>query len=241
MLKEREWEIFKAIVKEFQETACPVSSLNLVRKFKLNVSPATVRIEMMELEEAGLIKKSHISSGRMPTDEGFKYFIEKMFKNMEKDFLKDIIDIENEFLNFFKKQEQGSLPLTVARFLAEESRELGIFLSPYQGKLIFSGVNQVLKKTEFSEPNVTKELFILLEALEQNMNNIVRHISEKTPQVFIGKENPLTQGENLSMIVESCTVSGERIIAGIIGPKRMNYQRNVPLVDYVTKQVAKHI
>ncbi|MEA5026586.1 MAG: heat-inducible transcriptional repressor HrcA [Erysipelotrichaceae bacterium] len=80
MLSGRMIEIFKAIVEEFISTAEPVGSKTLVEKYHLPYSTATIRNEMMELENQGLIEKTHTSSGRIPSTEGYRFYVENLME-----------------------------------------------------------------------------------------------------------------------------------------------------------------
>ena len=73
MLTPRRIEIFKAIVDEFVQTAEPVGSKTLMEKYQLPYSSATIRNDMMVLEEMGLLEKTHTSSGRVPSTKGYKF------------------------------------------------------------------------------------------------------------------------------------------------------------------------
>ncbi len=75
---ERRQIILKLVVQEFIETAIPVASETLVRKFKLRVSSATVRNEMAALEDLGYLTHMHTSAGRIPTDAGYRFFVENL-------------------------------------------------------------------------------------------------------------------------------------------------------------------
>ncbi len=79
-LTERRQILLKLIIQEFVETAMPVASENLVRKYHLNVSPATVRNEMAALEELGYLTHLHTSAGRVPTDAGYRFFVENLME-----------------------------------------------------------------------------------------------------------------------------------------------------------------
>ena len=77
---DRKNRIFKLIVEDFIKTAVPVGSNYLISKYKLPYSSATVRNEMVDLENDGLIEKTHTSSGRVPSVLGYKYYV-KYLKN----------------------------------------------------------------------------------------------------------------------------------------------------------------
>ncbi|MCS6841002.1 MAG: heat-inducible transcriptional repressor HrcA [Roseiflexus sp.] len=77
-LTDRRRLILKLAIQEFIESSQPVASELLVRKYKLNVSPATVRNELAALEELGYLTHLHTSAGRVPTDAGYRYFVENL-------------------------------------------------------------------------------------------------------------------------------------------------------------------
>ena len=77
-LGERQREILRAVIREYIGSAQPVASATLVRRYRLEVSPATVRNELAVLEELGLLTHPHTSAGRVPTDLGYRYFIESL-------------------------------------------------------------------------------------------------------------------------------------------------------------------
>ncbi|NLW14852.1 MAG: heat-inducible transcription repressor HrcA [Erysipelothrix sp.] len=81
MLTPRKIEIFKAIVKEFIQTAEPVGSKLLIESYNINYSSATIRNEMSELEKLGLIEKTHTSSGRIPSSKGYRFYVEHFMED----------------------------------------------------------------------------------------------------------------------------------------------------------------
>lgn len=80
LLSQRKQQILRALVEEYIHTATPVASETLVRKYGLRFSSATVRNELAGLEEANLIHQPHTSAGRMPTDLGYRYFVEHLMQ-----------------------------------------------------------------------------------------------------------------------------------------------------------------
>ena len=84
MLSDRQLMILKAIVEEYVATAEPVGSKNLLLKLGLNYSSATIRNDMAYLEELGLLLKTHTSSGRIPSEEGYRLYVKEMIAEREK-------------------------------------------------------------------------------------------------------------------------------------------------------------
>ena len=80
MLDERKKKILQAVVDEYVNTAEPVSSAILVKKYGLPYSSATVRNELAELESGGYLDKTHTSSGRVPSKKGYQYYVDELVK-----------------------------------------------------------------------------------------------------------------------------------------------------------------
>ncbi len=101
MLTERQSQIFKHIVDEFVSTAEPVSSKMLIEKYNINYSSATVRNEMAELERLNLIEKTHTSSGRVPSTEGYRYYVEFLMEKIDTSNYEVAIKsfVESSYLN----------------------------------------------------------------------------------------------------------------------------------------------
>src|SRR5207247_10658048 len=79
-LSQRKQQILRSLVEEYIYSAIPVASETLVRKYDLSFSYATVPHELAGLEEAGLIYQPHTSAGRVPTDLGYRYFVERLMQ-----------------------------------------------------------------------------------------------------------------------------------------------------------------
>ncbi|MGI6514316.1 MAG: heat-inducible transcription repressor HrcA [Syntrophomonadaceae bacterium] len=95
-LDERKKAILEAVVKEYVRTAEPIGSRAIVKKRNLGVSPATVRNEMADLEEMGFLEQPHTSSGRIPSENGFRYFVDYMmvkeqFTPEEEEYLRNML------------------------------------------------------------------------------------------------------------------------------------------------------
>lgn len=81
MLDQRKKKVLQAIVEEYVNTAEPVSSNLLTQKEELNYSSATIRNEMADLEKAGYLEKTHTSSGRVPSEKGYRYYVDELLRD----------------------------------------------------------------------------------------------------------------------------------------------------------------
>lgn len=80
-MDERKKKILRAIVQDYIATAEPVGSRTIARKFDLGISPATIRNEMADMEEMGLIEQPHTSAGRIPSDAGYRYYVDSLMEH----------------------------------------------------------------------------------------------------------------------------------------------------------------
>ena len=80
MLNERRRRVLAALVEEYIVSATPVGSKTLVERYELGCSPATVRNELSILEETGFLVQPHVSAGRMPTDTGYRSFVDDLIE-----------------------------------------------------------------------------------------------------------------------------------------------------------------
>ena len=79
-LSQRELTVFRAIIHHYVQTAEPVGSRAIARKYRLGISPATIRNVMIDLEEQGLVSQPHASAGRVPTDRGYRVYVDEVMR-----------------------------------------------------------------------------------------------------------------------------------------------------------------
>ena len=127
MITSRQGEILNRIIQDYIVLAEPVSSQLLEKKHKFGISPATIRNEMQKLTDSGYLSQPYTSAGRVPTDKGYRFFVDKLLENRLEDFEQD-----------FDKQMEDSFEFVkeATRFLAEESSELALGYSASQ-KILF--------------------------------------------------------------------------------------------------------
>lgn len=138
-IKKRQKDILKAIVEEYVNTALPVSSGEILRKYDMDISSATIRNEMVELEKIGLIEKPYLSSGRVPSEMGYRYYVDNLIKeeNLSKEELEYIKKaMEN------KKEQLESVSKTVMKTISELTHYTTVALEP-------SGKDDVVSNIQF--------------------------------------------------------------------------------------------
>src|SRR3990172_6645386 len=127
MLTERRSRILQFIVEEYVDSALPVGSETIVRKYRLPVSSATIRNEMARLEEEGYITHPYTSAGRLPSDQGYRYYIESLMDEQ------DLTPEEKETIRHQFHQAGRELEQWVrlsAAVLAQAARNMAVVTSP---------------------------------------------------------------------------------------------------------------
>jgi heat-inducible transcriptional repressor len=335
-LSDRERTILRSIIYSFIQTATPIGSRYIARHHDIGLSPATVRNVMSDLEFLGYIGHPHTSSGRVPTDKGYRFYVDSL---MEVEKLSDadrsiiqsqltsgvdqehlfrltskligaishqlgvvsaprlntgvldkielvplgptrilvVISIRSGLVKTITMEVSTELPLTkldeISRLLNErlsglplseirttlqdrvqqdvrddETGLIRLFIDSVDKifdeqrtieKVHIGGTAGILSQPEFEHADHYRSVIELLD----NEDMIV-HVLEKTETkdgviaVSIGDENDLKQLKEYSVVTSTYTVGTSTGSVGIIGTKRMNYSKMIPLVDYVAKTIS---
>lgn len=141
MLDERKKKVLQAIVEEYINTAEPVSSNALINKYDLNCSSATIRNEMSELEKSGLLDKMHTSSGRIPSAQGYRYYVDELLKDdnislEEVKYISDKLEI--------KVHEIEELTKITANTISEITHYTTVTIGPKANEQIIQEIKFVL-------------------------------------------------------------------------------------------------
>ena len=233
-ITERQGEILNRIVEDYIGLAQPISSEFLEKKHKFSVSPATIRIEMQRLTDGGFIFQPHTSAGRVPTDKGYRFFVDNLLKSEISEF-EDVFEIEDIFQKAGK--DIFKLASRLTKFLAEESSSLTILNLLERDFFWKEGWEEILREPEFEEKDLISHFTKLLESFEENIENLKINSGIK---IYIGKENPFSKTKDFSIISSRCHLPDEEEgIISLLGPKRMAYDRNISLINSFKKILEK--
>ncbi len=168
MFNERQKRILQAVTVDYISTAEPVGSRTIARKYNLGVSPATIRNEMYELEEAGYLEQPHTSAGRIPSDLGYRFFVDVLMEPYAVD-QRQATSIRSGLMQ--QVQELTDLLHQTARLLAHLTQYTTILIGPIRVKrvfksLVFVGVDQYhVLAVLVTEPNFVENVLIELTEL----------------------------------------------------------------------------
>lgn len=215
-LSDRQQEILKNTVLEYIRVAQPVSSQLLEERSRLNISPATIRSELQVLCEEGFLSQPHISSGRVPTDRGYRFFVDSIYAEE----LKEEQELEVKM--------QDSLVRAMIQELARASSHLVMAHIPSERFFFKEGWEGLFKEPEFQERDSIANFARFVRDLEGHIQDlkIERHVD-----VYIGKENPFSRIQDFSIIFSQLQLQDtETGFVALIGPKRMQYKKNINLL-----------
>jgi len=224
MIGDRTKLILETIIKEYTKTAQPVSSGTLVDKYKLNISPATVRNEMMELEENGYILQPHTSAGRVPTEQAYELVLGEIL-GIKKHKLKDGDD---KVLRDVFDNNENALKQT-AKKIAELS-DSAVFWAFHKNDLYYTGLSNLFSQPEFKEVDAMQDFSVIIDRMEEIIDDIFDEL-DRGEQVLIGSKNPF--GNFLSTVLVKYKKNNTSGVFGIVGPMRMDYSHNLALVNFI--------
>lgn len=230
-MQERQKKILKSIIREYQRTGLPVASQALIDRYRFGFSPATVRSEMLLLDEQGFLEQPHTSAGRIPTDKAYRLFLEETESNEPSK------NEQEQVWEMMDKFHQESVR-EMAQFLADCTRNLGISgffgdLADFHG----AGLKWLAEEPEFERDDL-KNIMRYFDSLEEDFNHFFKNIDEEV-EVFIGQENPIKYLRNYSLVVTGFEKNDNRGVLGILGPKRMNYHKNKFVLKEAKKKLKK--
>ncbi len=229
---DRQKQLLSAIVELYTKTAVPVGSQALLEHYDFGVSSATLRNDMVALEEAGYLYQPHVSAGRIPTDEGYRMYVEEMMGDTDLS-REDQRRLQKELL--MMKAKNTRLSRSTAKLLSALSGNLAVSGMVGKDELYDFGMREMIEKPEFQEIDELCRLVETLDTLDEKLDGIMLELKDGETRIFIGNENPITGIDNCSMIVAPYQTEEGRGMLAIIGPKRMDYAKNKSLIEYMRK------
>jgi heat-inducible transcriptional repressor len=229
-LSERQIIILKHIIEEYIETAQPVGSVSLDKKFILGVSPATLRNEMAELTKLGFLAQPHTSAGRAPTPMALRYYVNNLMqsKNMS---VTDEVKIKEKVYDY--KTEFDKALREATRELAQATKSLAIAVDN-DGDVYSAGVSHILEMPEFFDIDLTRNVLSLLDHFDYLNKIFSRGLGDGNIHILMSDDLGYEYLAPCAMVFarfgEGKKHGGT---IGIVGPCRLNYQRLIPTVTYV--------
>lgn len=221
-MNERQEHLLKTIATCYIKTAQPVSSKLICEAGEFDLSSATIRNEMAELEDEGYIYHPHTSAGRVPTEKGYRYFVEHFIDESP-----------------LPKRQQEALERALAtalgndtyKLLAKKLAELAdntVFIAFSPNDFYYTGLSNLFAQPEFTERQVIYSISKVIDHFDGVLTKLFDSVRDT--DILIGRENPFAA--DCSAIVTRYESPSHSGLLGIVGPMRMDYQQNYGLVHF---------
>jgi len=235
-LTARQEKILNVLTQEYINTAEPISSKLLKKKCALDICEATIRNELQELTENDFILQPHVSAGRVPTNKAYRYFVDKLFSVHDKLFSERFF---KEFDEIFKQTEDRFKTMeNLTKSVAQSSSNLTFVYLPEKDFLWKEGWQEVLKNPEFKETSFLYDFIETVDDFEKNIKDFVNDMDDYGKvKVYIGKEESSLKSKDLSLITLKTKLPAENGFLAILGPKRMDYNRNISLISSLVQEL----
>ncbi|OGZ47299.1 MAG: hypothetical protein A3J55_00075 [Candidatus Ryanbacteria bacterium RIFCSPHIGHO2_02_FULL_45_17b] len=206
-LSEREQDVLEVVIRDYITNAAPVSSERVREISDRNTSSATFRAIMGELEEMGYLVQPHTSAGRIPTQKGYRFFVDSCIRSPFSDNHQQPHDDPQEFIHY----------------IVSKTRLLGLYVHPKKNIYVQFGIGEALRAPEFDDAKRVRAFGDFVDAI-QSISDLYHAIlakEQKSYGVFIERENPVPEARLLSVVVSQSDNDGTVFV---VGPSRMDYE-----------------
>jgi len=222
-MNERQKQLFLNILREHINSGLAIGSNFLVGKYKMDVSSATIRNDMAELERQGYITHPHTSAGRIPTEKGYRCYLDNYLdKKIE------LNQEDKEALATAMRGEENDIK-NVAKKIAELSNA-AVVVAFEKNNIYYTGISNLLTQPEFADFDLIYDLSFVVDHLDEVIEKVFDSVRDT--EIKIGKDN---------YFAKQCTSILTKVddkMLGILGPIRMDYERNLGIINYTKKLLA---
>lgn len=226
-MTDRQMQILAAIIEQYAEIAAPVGSVTLAKLF--GVSSATIRSEMARLEDMGMIQQPHTSAGRIPTDQGYRFYVNSLTEAdaQTPPLLDRSARAIEARVNTHGDRADRAIRSAVDS-LVDLTQNLG--LATIGDQLYINGIGNLFSQPEYMQGNHAQAVARLLDNLEPWL----REAAPNEPlNVFIGAENPIGKTSGATLIISRFrSPYSDRSYIGVLGPTRQSYGKVMRLVRH---------
>ncbi len=233
----RKKQILLETIDEYISSATPVSSEALKERYGLRLSSATIRHVLAELEFDGYLTHPHTSAGRIPTDKGYRYYLEFLMQkqNLDESHKGEVSSSLYEDLENFEAILEKTSDL-----LAELTHYAGIVSSFTQAdRFYFRGLHFLMEQPEFNDIERVRSFLTILEE-RQRLLELINNSPQDYVNIYVGTESNCDEMEDYSLVVSTYSKEGSvcgRL--GVLGPKRMNYSKVISVLDYLSQRLTQ--
>ena len=220
-IREREKEILDLIIDSYIEESKPISSAYLCKRHQLKCSAATIRNIMVSLEKQGVLSHIYTSSGRVPTQEGFRRYVERFDDNESFEEYSVSLGLYNVSQPTIEEVVNHTLD-ALARISGYTSL---MAVAGRDKKISFRGMRFMLEQPEFEDGNSLKNIFYTLEVKMEVLQDLLFNCIDDRVKILIGDDIGFEEISNCSLIVSGLRGKNLSFAFALLGPIRMNYTR----------------
>ena len=240
MLSTRQHKVLQALVDEYIVSAAPVGSNTLVERYALGYSSATVRNELMELEEAGYALSPHTSAGRIPTDAGYRAVVNSLLLNPAS--LRMTIELGSvgyqQWSLFSNEEPPETRHWETLLSLSGFTGCLALLWAPSVSKTVFhKGIPTLLEQPEFRNARLILPLLQLLESYTDVLSLLATVKQHPGVVIRIGGENKDSQLSAFSLVASSFGRDKTGGVIAVLGPTRLDYRRAILAVSTASRNL----
>ncbi len=229
-LTARQTQILKALIDEYIETAEPIGSVSLEKKYNLGISPATIRSEMVDLTKMGYLRQPHTSAGRIPSPQAMKFYIDQLMEEKQMSLTEEVKTkekVRNSKGDFNKLMDEAT------EALAQSTNALAVAMMDDDENSWSSGYAHFFDNPEFMNFHLCQSVFGLLEE-SRRMHELFfeRTTGLSLIEVLFGEELGWPYFEPIGVVASRFSAGGRNGAIGVIGPFRLNYGAVIPTVRY---------
>ena len=227
--------ILAASIDAYIDTASPVSSEALAHD--IHLSSATVRNILAELEDSGYLTHPYTSAGRIPTDEGYRYYVDFLMSEIE------LLDeqkqaIVNKYRNRIDDLED--ILETTSDVISVITHYAGVvsFLEREE-KLFYNGLSHIIEQPEFQD---SEKIRLLIKAIEERRGllEVINRDFDQSTKIYIGNEIGCSEIDGCSLIVTTYRRGNKKSgKVAVLGPRRMNYNHIIPVLEFISEVLSE--
>jgi len=228
-MEDRQNNLLRYIIEEHIKTALPVSSSLIAEKHFPDLSSATIRNEMAELEDLGYIVQPHTSAGRIPTAAGYREFIGLFIPSDATAGFKDKKILDGIRIDSRSETSIKSLAKAVADIC-----DCAVVAAFSANDLYYTGISHLFRQPEFAAAGWAYSIGEIIDSLEKVLSKIY-FIAPSMPQILIGDENPF--GDSIASITVKCEFNRREMLWLVLGPMRFDYQRVLGVINHIREKI----
>lgn len=226
--------ILAATINRYIKDAVPVASDDIAGDFE--VSPATIRNVFAELEEEGYLTHPYTSGGRVPTNKGYRYYVDFLILQMEL-----LQDDKERVVREYRRQAnrlEDLLDKTSEVLSAITHYTSIVYLLDWQERFFYNGLSFIVEQPEFQDLRRLQDLLKAIEGKQRLLDVINRQFQEKV-KIYIGDELGCEEMKGCSLVVSTCLVKNKPLgRLAVLGPVRMEYKYIIPALGFVSDILA---